>query len=217
MRISTDTIVRAARAPLRQNRGILHPFSALPIALALLVAGAGCGAGDVRKSSTYDPKQPLYPVKSDDPFFHKKTDVDEIFRVLVSRDDYQVRQVAAKKLIRRSRDPEEDLERLADFRELHDRYNFADQTLTAMLSVRLNPHSGKIQNIEFIPTHNPQSWQVGRLMQHDLSRYQFSFPTGQVKLHTFRIRFLFRITRDPTLTDEEARRKAVELLQSERR
>ncbi len=180
----------------------------------LLVCG---GKPEVVKESVFSSEQPLFPERGDDPFFFQKVQDDEVFRVLVTKTNYQVRQVAAKDLIRRPLDPEKDLEKLKEFQGFQERYNFADQTLSAMLSVRLNPHSGKIQNLEFVPTHNPQSWQVGRLMQHDLKRYQFRFPTGQVKLHSFRIQFMFRISRDPGLSEAEARRKAVEFLQSERR
>ena len=203
----------------RSKRSLLScfPRSVVLTGLVASLVLLSCGTSSAVKTAGYNPEQPLYPTAGDDPFFFKKVQDDEVFRVLVSKDNYQVRQVSAKKLIRRPLDPDQDKVVLEGFYDFHERYNFTDQVLTATLSVRLNPHSGKIQNLEFVPTENPQSWQVGRLMQHDLKRYKFRFPTGQVQMPTFRIRYMFRITRDPNLTEEEARRKAVEFISSERR
>jgi len=167
-----------------------------------------------RIGTTYDPDQPLYPVANDDAFFRFKPAKEEVYRVLISRENYQVRQVAEKDGIKKRRDVEGDQAAMEVFSKFHDRYAFKDWIMTATLRVRLNPQTGNLENLEFVSTENPTTWQFGKLVQNDFARYRFDHP-GQVKTRNFRVRYELRIKRSAGMTDEEARERALEFLRGE--
>ncbi|HNJ05994.1 MAG TPA: hypothetical protein PLB73_17165, partial [Leptospiraceae bacterium] len=115
----------------------------------------------------------------------------------------------------KKQDDSGDKEQLNTFQELAARYDFKDWDFQGLLSLRLHPHRGEIEHIEYVLGQNPKTWQASKLFQEDVSRFQFQFPKGQVTLRDFRVRYRWKIQRRPGLTDEEARKRALEFLKAE--
>jgi len=162
--------------------------------------------------------QPEFPEPEDDAYFREpEAESGEVFRVLITKGNYQVRQVGSRDYLRRKRDPNGDRAQVEIFRKFSDRYNFADLVFKGMLRVRLNPHNGEIEMIRFIPGKTPQAAQAARLFKNDLSRFAFSFPKNAVVVREFRVRFEWRIKRQEGLTDEEAKKRLLEFLKKQLR
>jgi hypothetical protein len=152
---------------------------------------------------------------ADDPFFKEPNPAGETFRVLILNDSYTVRQMSGDTDLVKKQDDSGDKEQLNTFQELAARYDFKDWDFQGLLSVRLHPHRGEIEHIEYVLGQNPKTWQASKLFQEDVSRFQFQFPKGQVTLRDFRVRYRWKIQRRPGLTDEEARKRALEFLKAE--
>ncbi len=152
---------------------------------------------------------------ADDPFFTAPSTDGELFRVLITTNNYQIKQMTSETLIQRKPDPAGDRDQLEQFTKLHDRYAFRDWSLAGMLKIRLNPNTGEIEHIEFAIGHNPKSWQAGRMFQDDVSRFSFLYPQKVVQTHDFLIKYEWRIKRPEGMTDEQAKTRATEFLRSE--
>lgn len=161
----------------------------------------------------------IFPVESDDPFFHQPIEEDEVFRVLISKElGYQVRQVGAEKTIRRKVDQAADKEYLQMYLDYEEKINFKDMKHNAMLRVRLNPQLGKLENIDYPRGSDlPKAYQAAIFFKDDVARMKFTFPQGVVEPRSFYIRFEWRIKKEEGLTEEEAREKVIEFLKSEKR
>lgn len=177
------------------------------------------GFQDTNGSSAGKEENPVFPVESDDAFFHQPVEEDEVFRVLISKNDgYQVRQVAAKETIRRKPDPVADKEFLKMYLDYSEKINFKDMTHNAMLRVRLNPQLGKIENIDYPRAKDlPRAYQAAVFFKDDVARMQFTFPNRHVDPREFYIRFEWRIQKEEGLTEEEARKKVIEYLKEQKR
>jgi len=123
--------------------------------------------------------------------------------------------VSGEKYIRRKRDTSGDKYQVETFREYSNKINFKNFIFRGSLVVRLNPHSGDIEFIKFVPGKTPRTWQANKYIRDDLARFTFSFPRRSVVVREFVVRYEWRILRDPDLTDETARERAVEYLKSQ--
>lgn len=159
--------------------------------------------------------QPEYPDEKDDAYFKAEPAGPEVFRVLITRDNYSVRQISSKDVIKRKPDPNGDKEQLNNYAQFNDKYDFKDWTLKGVLSVRINPHNGEIEHAEYVAGKNPRSWQATRFFQEDLSRFNFSFPKNAVLTREFWVSFEWRIKKRPGMSDAEAKQRAVDFLKQQ--
>ncbi|MCE9600184.1 MAG: hypothetical protein K8S54_19655 [Spirochaetia bacterium] len=154
---------------------------------------------------------------TDDPFLtDKDTKYGEMFRVLILDKSYIVRQLNGETEIQKKKDDAGDQEQFTRFQDLAARYDFKDWEFSGMLTVRIHPHRGEIERIEYVPGQNPKTWQASKLFQEDVSRFAFTFPRGMITTREFRVRYKWRIKRRPGLTEEDARKRAVEFLKAEK-
>lgn len=181
---------------------------ALLLSLAALAACKG--------SQVQDRPGPTTPQSQEDGFFKETSHMNEAYRILILGDTYTVRQLKGAEDLKRKEDPSGDSEQLDRFKELAARYDFKDWEFNGVLMVRLHPHRGEIEHIEFVPGQNPKTWQASKLFQEDLSRFAFQFPKGLVTMREFHVRYRWKIKRRPGLSDEEARVRAIEFLKAER-
>lgn len=161
--------------------------------------------------------QPVEPVPEDDLFFHMPDISGELFRVLITKTNYSVRQYGQTSLIQRYPDSRGDREQLKSYQEIHDEIDFRDWEIEGVLDVRLNPHTGQIEQLQYVPRHNPRTYQAARLFQEDLTRFRFKFPQGVIQPIRFNVRFRWVIKRRPGLTDEEAKLRAIQYLKPQMR
>jgi len=178
-----------------------------------LAAAAGCAS----PASVQNNVAPTNPQAQEDPFLKDPAGpMNETYRILILGDSYTVRQIKGAEDLKRKEDPSGDAEQLDRFKELAARYDFKDWEFNGVLMVRLHPHRGEIEHIEFVPGQNPKTWQASKLFQEDLSRFAFTFPKGLVTLREFHVRYRWKIKRRAGLSDEEARTRAIEFLKAER-
>lgn len=161
------------------------------------------------------PKVELVPV-TDDTFLTEKDKYGEMFRVLILDKSYTVKQMSGDTEILKKKDEAGDAEQFTRFQDLAERYDFKDWEFTGMLTVRIHPHRGEIERIEYVPGQNPKTWQASKLFQEDVSRFAFTFPRGMITTREFRVRYKWRIKRRAGLTEEDARKRAVEFLKAEK-
>lgn len=179
--------------------------------------GKESGETNVEKATGFVEEQPEFPVEADDSFFRNEAESGEVFRVLIADGNYQVRQVSNQKFIRRKGDPNGDREQLISYQRFSSHYNFMDFVFRGTMEVRLNPHSGGIELIKYIPGKTPRAAQVTMLFKNDLARFSFSFPGNSVVVRSFTVSYEWRIKKRPGLTPEEARRELIEFLKTEKR
>lgn len=182
--------------------------------LCIMIALFGCGGGTQVQNNVQT--VPSNPQAESDSFFTETSPMNETFKVLILDDSYTVRQVKGTEDLKRKDDPSGDSEQLDRFKELAARYDFKDWEFNGVLMVRLHPHRGEIERIEFVPGQNPKTWQASKLFQEDLSRFAFQFPKGLVTLREFHVRYRWKIKRRAGLSEDEARKRAIEFLKSER-
>lgn len=171
-----------------------------------------CKAGSVlNPAKGYQENQPEYPIPKDDKFFLEKSDDDETFRVLITDDNYSVRQVKNKGKIHRKTDDDGDREQLEFFKKKAQRIKFRDWNLEGVLSIRLNPLTRQIEHQSYTLGGTPKTWQSTEYFIEDFSRFQFQ----NVGIRKFRVKYLWRIKKRPGLSDEQAKEMAIEYLKSQ--
>lgn len=168
------------------------------------------------KEEGFTEDQPAEPVPDDDAFFLKPPQSGEVFRVLITRNNYSVRQLASKDAIQRPADSRGDREQLNAYREIHEQIDFKDWEIEGTLDVRLNPHTGQIEQLQYAAGRNPRTWQAAKLFQEDLTRFRFKYPTGVVSPTRFQVNFRWVIKRRPGLSDQDARKRAIEWLRDQK-
>lgn len=197
----------------------LGPLPAVLLALALPL----CAAGEVQNGASGDSgdeivrpeDEPLYPVPEDDAYFQGEAARGVAFKVLITSERYMLRQMRYRERIRREADPVGDADQLQFFQTEADKINFKDWTLTGMIDLRLSPISGQIEHIQYVPGKTPRTWQAAKFFQDDVSRMRFVFPDGAISPRDFLVQYEWRIQREPGLSDEEARERAMEYLKSQ--
>ena len=152
-----------------------------------------------------------------DPYFQGQPPVEsgELYRILINDDGYHYQQLGKENLISRKPDEAGDEEAHSMLMNFGKKYNFKDWEFEGLLSVRLNATSGDIEHIEYVPGNNPKSWQVSRLFQEDISRFHFEFSGDFVNPRNFLVRYRWNISREAGLSDEEAKKRALEFLKSQ--
>lgn len=151
----------------------------------------------------------------EDPYFKAPPVGMEYFRVLITNGAYIVYQVKGPDKIQRRPDTQGDDEQLVLFKEFESTYNFRDWTLSGMIHLRLNPHNGDIEHIEYVPGKNPKSWQAMKYFQEDVSRFLFDFPGKNVGVQELWISYEWRIKQQPGITPDESKTRAIEFLKSQ--
>lgn len=204
-------------------------FLPLILAAAILSSILAC-AGEQKKEPQAEVKapvetvsepgfvenQPIAPVAEDDPFFRAPIREGEVYRVLVTKENYSVRQMSARETMERPADSKGDREQLNAYREIHDQIDFKDWEIEGTLDVRLNPHTGQIEQLRYVPGRTPRTWQAARLFQEDMTRYRFKFLRGAVSPIKFTVDFRWVIKRRAGLTDQEARARVIQYLKSQK-
>jgi len=210
----------------------LRPFSLPPglfaaLLAAILAGSVACAAGgaavteeqtadSATDEASVDPgEEPAFPVPEDDEYFHGEIPKGVAFMVLITQERYMLRQVRYRERIRRESDPAGDADQLQFFQKEADRIDFKDWTLTGTIDLRLSPISGQIEHIQYVPAQTPRTWQAAKFFQDDVSRLRFTFPDGVISPRDFMVQYEWRIEREPGLSDEEARARAMEYLKSQ--
>ena len=196
------------------------------LAVLVLITGA-CKSGGTEPVETgttettptteFREDQPQYPEPGDDPYFLAEVKNGVEFRVLITRGNYQVRQVSNRAGIARREDPLGDREQMQFFTEQLEEIDFVNMELKGRIEVRLSPLSGQIEHIAYVNGETPKTWQASKYFQDDVSRFRFYGPSGGAPARRFEVQYLWRIDKRAGLSDEENRRRAVEWLKKETR
>lgn len=172
---------------------------------------------EIDKTTGFIDNQPLEPVESDDIYFRRPAVPGELYRVLITGTNYSVRQYGLTSSITRPSDSRGDQEQLKSYQEVHEQIDFKDWDIQGVLDVKLNPHTGQIEQLQYVPNETPNTWQAAKLFQEDLTRYRFKFPQGTITPVKFQVHFRWIINRQPGLNDKEARERAIEFLRTQTR
>lgn len=132
------------------------------IVLFLFQSLFACVSGTKTEETTGDDKakpevqgfvedQPAEPASDDDLFFQKPAVSGELYRVLITGTNYSVRQYGQTSSIQRPSDSRGDKEQLKSYQEIHDEIDFRDWEIEGVLDVRLNPHTGQIEQLQYVP------------------------------------------------------------------
>jgi len=139
--------------------------------------------------------------KQDDPFaesnklFLEAKDGQEVFRVLITPNSYQVVQIRFQDKILRNNDESGDKYILEESAQ----YNQIDEAREGIATVWLFPDSGAIMKIR--PTQLTFLVELDNLIVQDLQRWTFSFPGKTVEPTKFEVKY--RIVLRKKLSDEE--------------
>lgn len=220
LRAASTELAQSARPARRATLALCAAFCAAMLGTAC-VSGAPeeSGTGEVvDRPAGFDVEtQPEYPTAGDDPYFFEPSFPGTAFKILITRDTYQIRQMAHDRLFKRKRDVEGDRGQVEFFQEEHDRVDFMTMNLEGVIQIRLNPLSGSIEHISYIPGRTPRTWQASKFFQDDVSRFRFEFLQNAISPREFKVQYQWRITRRPGLSEEEQRRRAIEYLNTQTR
>jgi len=162
----------------------------------------------------FQEEQPKYPTEGDDPFFLNQEGKvpNEAFRVLITKNNYRVRQIQFETNIERVKDINGDKEQLNSYKQIYDQINFKDWEFDGIITVYLNPQTSNIEKIQYYSRYIPKMKQAVELFIQDISRYKFKYLTDATYPKEFNVRILWRIKKDPNLTEEQAKERAIEYL-----
>ncbi len=167
----------------------------------------------LNQEEVFDEDQPRSVVETDDPYFLEKEILPgEVFRVLITRNNYQIRQLSFLENIEKIKDISGDKEQLKLYNRFYDQINFKDWEFEGVLSVKLNPQTSNIEKIKYYENYIPKIKQALELFIQDISRYKFKYLKENTYPDEFLIRVLWRIRKDPDLTEELAKERAIEYL-----
>ncbi|WP_109019726.1 LA_2219 family laminin/E-cadherin/plasminogen-binding protein [Leptospira kobayashii] len=132
------------------------------------------------------------------PFFQKKSEMpNELFRVYLASDSYQVRQIRSTDKIQRKPDPGGD-ELAKEELKKFDLISFVDD---GYVSIGLNTNTGKLEAIAF-DRRVPRINDIAKIIQNDASRWNYEhlskdgLPTVTKFLVTYQIRLFASKSRD---------------------
>lgn len=169
------------------------------------------------RSSGYQENQSELVTEGDDPFFALPPEhPHELFRVLISGGNYQVRQIGGMDVVNRRADISGDKYKAVFFAEYSERYDFMSWNFRGTLKVQLDPENGSIKFVGFRPGKTPNTWQASYFFKEDLARYIFEFPGGKILEPEFYVTYEWRIEKRSGLSDSEARTRAIEFLKSQK-
>ncbi len=148
--------------------------------------------GEQIQNSKYEPK-----------FFQEPSkDNLEYFRVILSANQYQVRQIRGSKFILRN--PDDGGDALSK-EEIHG-YDLVELTDDGILSIQLNANTGNMEVINF-DRRVPRINDVAKVIQNDLSRWNFKHETKDEKPIITKMKVYYQIILHKTLTREEIKAK----------
>lgn len=138
------------------------------------------------------------------PAFFQQASKDslEYFRVILSANQYLVRQIRGSKFIRRIPDTgADDLTR----EEIHgyDLVNLEDE---GILYITLNSNTGSIEVINF-DRRVPRINDIAKIIQNDLTRWKFKHESSEEKPIITKLKVFYQIHLNKTLTREEIKEK----------
>lgn len=132
------------------------------------------------------------------PFFQKKSEMpNELFRVYLASDSYQVRQIRSTDKIQRKPDPGGD-ELAKEELKKFDLISFVDD---GYVSIGLNTNTGKLEAIAF-DRRVPRINDIAKIIQNDASRWNYEhlskdgLPAVTKFLVTYQIRLFASKSRD---------------------
>lgn len=122
-----------------------------------------------KEETILNEKGEVVQISNEDPEFFQKTSKDwrELFRVIISSEGYQVRQIRKSEWIKRA--PDEGGDKLT-MEELKP-YNKVDYVDDGVVAIELSPYTGKIQNLNF-DTRVPRINELAKIVQNDATRWK---------------------------------------------
>lgn len=175
-----------------------------------------CSSTDETEEETQEPEITAEWYLENDPYFQEKPKPQEVFRILITKDHYILKQVSREKVITRKDDPNGDKDQLDLFQKFSETYDFKDWVLKGMLVVKLSKEEGNpLEHVEFVRGETPKSWQASKYFQDDVSRLQYEFPNQWKILREFHVQYEWRIEKKEGMTDEEARQRAIDFLKTQ--
>ena len=145
--------------------------------------------------STATVKEKEDPFAQDNKKFLEEKSGTELFRVLITPDNYQVVQLNYQGRITRNNDESGDKYILEEVAQ----YNQIDEAREGIVTVWLFPDSGAIMKIR--PTQLTFLVELDNLIVQDLQRWTFSFPEKTIEPTKFDVKY--RIVLRKKLSDEE--------------
>lgn len=133
-------------------------------------------------------------------FETKLREKSEVFRVFVSSDFYQSRQMTADDTIKLKDDPGGKL----NFSESLKNFNKIDWTSEATVKLELYPDTGKISRIRFV--HPSGIGEIDKLVSDDITRWVFEFPRENIEPRIFTVSYFI------ILQNHVSRQEAIEEL-----
>jgi hypothetical protein len=109
-----------------------------------------------------------------EPFRLPSKDPGEMFRVIISGDGYQLRQIRGASLMRRKPDPGGDQLMIEDV----SKYDLIDKVDDGLMVTKLNSKTGKLENVNFYK-RMPRIHDLAKIMQNDSTRWVLEHKPDQ--------------------------------------
>jgi hypothetical protein len=135
-------------------------------------------------------------------FQAKSTDYKEYFRVIISSEEYSVRQIRGTSKIQRKPDPEGD--RL--IQEDMGNYDIVNLNDDGILDVSLNNNTGTIDVIRF-DGRVPRINEIAKMIQNDVMRWEFLHELVDDKAQITKFKVYYRIILKQKLSREEIKER----------
>lgn len=133
--------------------------------------------------------------KENEKFLNPDSKVPEVFRVLLTSDEYKVIQLKNEKTMERVKDEGGDKYISSEIQRL----DMIDEARIGVISVWLYPDSGRIMKIR--PQRPTYFKEVDALLNDDIMRWNFNFPKKVVEPTKFDI--VYRVVLSKKQSDEE--------------
>ena len=118
-------------------------------------------------------------------FFEKPPRRSEVFRIFVSSDTYEVKQMAYSRKISIKQDKTADQE-FSD--EILKKYDVVDYKAKAIINIELYPDSGKLAKVHF--TRPTGTSEMDTLISQDVTRLIFEFQKDNIEPISFKVTYL---------------------------
>lgn len=136
-------------------------------------------------------------------FFREKSkDFREYFRVIVSSEDYQVRQIRGSSKIRRKLDPAGD----ELLKEEMKQFNIVNMKDEGILDIVINSYTGKVEVVNF-EGRVPRINELAKVIQNDAMRWDFEHEMRGEKTQVNHIRIYYQIILKQKMTREEIKER----------
>jgi hypothetical protein len=133
--------------------------------------------------------------KENKKFLEKDKNASELFRVLLTSDEYIVSQMRFEDFIKRDEDKGGDKYMSEEIKKL----GKIDEVREGEIAIWLYPDSGRVMKIR--PQRPTYLLEVDKLLNDDIQRWNFKFPKKIVEPTKFEIRY--RVILKKTQTDDE--------------